>query len=100
MPRPVIEHCWVYIITNEHHSVLYTGVTSDLPGRVWQHRSGDGSAFTRRYNATRLVYFEQGGNMLAMIAREKQIKSGSRAKKVRLIEGFNPEWKDLCDEIL
>ncbi len=100
MPRRAIEGGWVYILTNEHRTVLYTGVTSNLRVRIARHRSGLGSKFTRRYNATRLVYYEQARSLQAMIAREKQIKAGSRAGKVRLIEAFNPEWKDLYEELL
>ena len=91
---------YVYILTNANHTVLYTGVTSDLVHRVGRHRLGQGSAFTKAYNASRLVYYESGGDIGSIIAREKQIKAGSRAKKVALVEAANPEWKDLYEELV
>ncbi|MFI5167745.1 MAG: GIY-YIG nuclease family protein [Thermoanaerobaculales bacterium] len=82
----------VYIMCNKTNHVLYTGVTSDLPIRVDKHRLKlDPLAFTARYNVTKLVYFELTENIAAAIEREKQIKAGSRAKKVALIEAINPE---------
>jgi putative endonuclease len=86
---------YVYIVTNRNHTVLYTGVTSDLKGRVSQHRSGRGGSFTSRYRVTQLVYFEVCQDARSAISREKQIKAGSRAKKLALIEAANPGWKDL-----
>jgi putative endonuclease len=91
------EYC-VYIITNAHNTVLYTGVTNDLQRRILEHRSGEGSSFAKKYNATKLVYFESGDDVNIAIAREKQIKAGPRKKKIELIESINPEWKDLFDE--
>jgi putative endonuclease len=88
----------VYILTNTHHSVLYTGVTNNLPRRLFQHRQGFGSAFTRRYNAHKLVYFELFGEPRFAIAREKQLKAGPRARKVALIESANPDWRDLSED--
>ena len=90
------QYC-VYIMTNAHNTVLYTGVTNDLARRVLQHRAGE-SGFTKRYNVTKLVYFECGGDVNVAIFREKQIKAGSRQKKVDLVNGMNPEWNDLFDE--
>jgi putative endonuclease len=91
---------WAYILSNLHRTALYTGMSSDLRSRVSRHRLGeDVRSFTYRYNATRLVWYEWHGSIEAAIAREKQIKAGSRAKKIALIEGLNPEWKDLYDEI-
>ena len=88
-----------YVMTNRGHTVLYTGVTDDLYRRVHEHRLHvDPSSFTARYNADRLVWFEMTSSIVAAIAREKQIKAGSRADKVRLIEAMNPEWKDLAEE--
>ncbi len=75
------QYC-VYIITNFHNTVLYTGVTNDLQRRVLEHKSGKGGAFTSKYRATKLVYFECGEDVRAAILREKQIKAGSRQKKV------------------
>jgi putative endonuclease len=89
----------VYIMTNKRNGTLYTGVTSDLVKRVWQHRNGVGDGFTKRYGCKLLVWYEAGGDMTSAIRREKQIKAGSRAGKVRLIEAVNPAWRDLWDEI-
>ncbi len=92
------EYC-VYIMTNAHHTVLYTGVTNNLARRVYEHKRGLGGAFTKKYNVNKLVYYEVGDNVYSVIAREKQIKGGSRKKKVALIDNLNPEWKDLDEEI-
>ena len=89
----------VYILTNRYNRVLYTGVTSDLRARMYQHREKLMPGFTSRYNVTKLVYFEAGHDALGAIAREKQIKAGSRRKKVDLINTLNPEWRDLCEEL-
>jgi putative endonuclease len=89
---------YVYIMTNAHNTVLYTGVTNELQGRVLEHKSGKGSEFTKKYNLTKLIYFESGDDINAAIAREKQIKAGSRKKKIELIESINPGWKDLFEE--
>jgi putative endonuclease len=89
----------VYIATNERRTVLYTGVTSDLSKRMWQHKEKLVDGFTSHYNADRLVYYEPARDPLAAIAREKQIKSGSRRKKIALIETINPRWRDLYDEL-
>lgn len=89
---------YVYILTNYHNTVLYTGVTSDLKGRLIKHKEKvyPGS-FTSKYNVTKLVYFEQFDSMELAIKREKQIKAGSRKKKNELINTINPEWADLID---
>ena len=89
----------VYIMTNDHRTVLYTGVTSDLKARVYQHREKLLGGFTKRYNACSLVYYEAGGDASGAIAREKQIKAGSRQKKVDLIDSINPDWKDLYNQL-
>ncbi len=95
-----MEHRYfVYIMTNRHHTVLYTGVTNDLVRRVFQHRDKAVPGFTSRYNVDKLVFFEETSDVLAAIAREKQIKGGSRRKKIALIEGMNPEWRDLYDDL-
>jgi len=87
---------FIYILTNNHHSVLYIGVTSDLAIRLYQHRTGVfKNAFTNRYNVKRLVYFEVFDCIETAIAREKQLKAGSRQKKIDLVNRLNPEWKDL-----
>jgi putative endonuclease len=85
-------------MTNAYNNVLYTGVTNDLHRRVLEHRSGKGSGFTSKYKATNLVYFDCGNDVKEAIFREKQIKAGSRKKKLELVNGMNPEWKDLFDE--
>jgi putative endonuclease len=90
----------VYIMTNSHNTVLYTGVTNNLYRRVLEHRSGKGGYFTKKYNVTKLVYYEFGDDINMAILREKQIKAGSRKKKLELINSMNPEWKDLLEEIL
>jgi putative endonuclease len=90
---------YVYIMTNKNNTVLYTGVTSDLQKRVWQHREELVEGFTKRYNVAKLVYYEICPDMLSAIAREKQLKGGSRQKKVDLINGLNPEWRDLYEDL-
>ena len=89
----------VYIMTNKYNRVLYTGVTSDLKGRAYQHREGLVAGFTKRYNLHKLVYYETFEDPNTAIAREKQIKAGSRAAKLKLINGGNPDWCDLYDKI-
>ena len=84
----------VYIWTNERNTVLYTGVTGDLKTRVHQHREKLLAGFTSRYNLSKLVYFETGYDPSGAIAREKQVKAGSRQKKIDLINRQNPEWRD------
>ena len=95
-------HFYVYIATNHpRNTVLYTGVTNGLIKRSGQHaeKRFPGS-FTARYNVNRIVYFETFGDIHAAIDREKQIKAGSRKKKVDLIDGINPGWNDLVEEML
>ena len=84
-------------MTNRNKTVIYTGVTNDLKRRVQEHRDKKGCSFTKRYNITMLVYYESFDRMIDAIAAEKKIKSGSRAKKIELIESMNPYWKDLFD---
>ena len=86
-------------MTNQHNTVLYTGVTNDLVRRVFQHREKTLPGFTSRYNVDKLVFFEETSDVLAAIAREKQIKGGSRRKKIALIEGLNPGWRDLYGDL-
>jgi putative endonuclease len=88
----------VYIMSNRRNGAIYTGVTSDLPKRVWQHREGC-AGFTARYNCKLFVWYELRGSMEDAILREKQIKGGSRARKLALIEALNPSWADLWDDI-
>ena len=89
----------VYILTNDRRTVLYTGVTSDLPKRIYEHGANLVAGFTKRYNVHRLVWYESTDNPEAAIMREKQIKAGSRAKKIALIEAMNPTWRDLSGEL-
>jgi putative endonuclease len=90
-------HYYVYIMSNISKT-LYTGVTRDLQRRVYQHKAKEIDGFTRRYNITMLVYFEETTDVLSAIAREKQVKAWTRAKRVALIESVNPTWKDLSAE--
>jgi len=89
----------VYIMTNKYNRVLYTGVTSNLLSRIYEHKNKTKNGFTSRYNVDILVYFENYLAIEEAIAREKQIKAGSRKKKIELIESINSEWKDLSGEI-
>ena len=90
----------VYILSNKHNSVLYTGVTNDLVRRVYEHRNGlNSKSFSSKYNATKLVYFESFHSIEEAISREKQLKGGSRKKKENLINSFNPDWNDLWENI-
>ena len=91
---------YVYIMTNKSNNVLYTGVTNDLVRRVYEHRMKLTPGFTSRYNVTKLVYFEECIDPSSAIAREKQIKAGSRQKKIDLVNGMNPTWSDLYDGII
>ena len=92
------ETYYVYIMTNQSNHVLYTGVTSELENRCIQHRSKNyPDSFTARYNVNKLVYHEAFGNIDYAIAREKQIKAGSRKKKTELINRLNPNWLDLFE---
>jgi putative endonuclease len=87
---------YVYIITNRSKT-LYTGVTNDLMRRVYEHKNKMVDGFTKKYNITKLVYYEETDDVQAAIAREKQIKGWLRKKKMALIESVNPEWKDLSE---
>lgn len=90
----------VYILTNKWNKVLYTGVTSDLVKRIWQHKNKTFGGFTKKYNLDKLVYYEFFEDITLAIKREKKIKAGSRQKKIDLINKFNPEWKDLYSKII
>ena len=85
------------MMTNRNKTVIYTGVTNNLKRRVQEHKNKIGSSFTKNYNITTLVYYESFNRIYDAIAAEKKIKSGSRAKKIALIESTNPGWKDLYD---
>jgi putative endonuclease len=88
---------YVYNMTN-HSRTLYTGVTNNLQRRVYAHKHKLVPGFTSKYNITKLVYYEEGNDVNAALAREKQIKGWLRAKKIALIESINSEWKDLSLE--
>ena len=90
---------YVYIMANRYNNVLYTGVTNDLKRRVYEHKMHLVRGFTSRYNVEKLVYYEATDDIQAAILREKQIKGGSRQKKIDLIMSINPEWKDFFDEL-
>ena len=86
-------------MTNARNSVIYTGVTNDLNKRVYEHKSGLAGGFTVRYNVTKLVYYEVFQNIEDAILREKQIKAGSRERKVRLVDSTNERWRDLYGDL-
>lgn len=88
---------YVYLMTDRHRGTLYAGVTNDLERRVYEHKNKSVDGFSRRYHVTTLVYFEETGDVLAAIAREKQIKGWTRARKVALIDSVNPRWADLSE---
>jgi putative endonuclease len=90
----------VYILASRRNGTLYTGVTSDLLKRIWEHRSGLAEGFTKRYGVHRLVYFEIHDYLTEAIRREKQIKKWRRAWKIDLIERTNPQWHDLWPTIV
>ncbi len=89
----------VYIMTDEQHTLLYTGRTGDLKRRVAQHKSGNGGVFTRRYSLFKLVYYEALADAGAARLREKQIKRGGKKQRMKLINGMNPEWIDLFNKL-
>jgi putative endonuclease len=95
MDTTIMQTSYIYILTNEHHNVLYVGVTSDLKQRITQHKNRAFKGFTFKYNVHKLVYYETFADILEAIARENQIKGGSRQKKIDLINAMNPGWEDL-----
>jgi len=90
---------YVYIMTNKRNTVLYTGITNDLKRRVYEHKAKLVEGFTKRYNVNELIYYEASRDIESVILREKQIKGGSRTKKMELVNSMNPEWKDLYDDL-
>jgi len=90
---------YVYILTNKLNSVLYTGVTNDLKKRVYEHKNKMVDGFSKKYNVSKRVYYEVLNDPESAIIREKQIKDGSRQKKINLIDEMNQEWVDLCEKI-
>ena len=96
--RPTFQPA-VYMMASARNGTIYVGVTSNLIQRGWQHREGIGDGFTNRYGCKLLVWFELHATMEYAIAREKQLKGGSRKRKLALIEAENPRWRDLFDEL-
>jgi len=93
-------HYYIYFLTNKHNTVIYVGFTSNLIRRIWEHKNHVVKGFTDKYNTDKLVYYEVFEDRDSALAREKQIKAGSRQKKTDLINKTNPEWRDLYDSIL
>jgi len=91
---------WFYFMSNRRDGILYAGVTSNLPRRIYEHREGLIKGFTQRYGLKMLVYYEQYEDILSAIQREKTVKHWPRAWKVRLIHATNPEWNDLYDTLI
>jgi putative endonuclease len=89
----------VYIMASRRNGTVYVGATSNLVQRAWQHREGVADSFTKRHGCKLLVWYEPASTMEYAIAREKQIKGGSRTKKLALVEAMNPQWRDLFDDI-
>jgi len=89
----------VYILASRRNGTLYVGVTSNLAARAWQHKNHVVAGFTEKYGVHNLVWYEVHETMESAILREKQLKAGSRARKLALIEAMNPQWRDLHDEI-
>ena len=90
----------VYILASKPNGTLYTGVTSNLLQRVWQHKNNQVKGFTQKYDVKRLVYYEVAEDIVSAITREKQIKKWNREWKIRLIEEMNPEWEDLYYQLI
>jgi putative endonuclease len=97
--EPMKQPC-VYMMASKRHETLYAGVTSNLPKRAFEHREGLESGFSKKYGCKMLVWYEVHETMIEAITREKQIKAGSRAKKLALIEALNPEWTDLYGSLV
>lgn len=93
------KHYYVYIMTGKSNKVLYTGITNDLKRRVYEHKEKLAVGFTKKYNITKLVYYEIFRDVESAILREKQIKGGSRIKKIMLIASINEGWRDLYDDL-
>lgn len=91
---------YIYIITNHTNTTLYTGITNNLSRRIYEHKNHLIKGFSTRYNLTKLVYFEICDDITQAITREKQIKAGSRQKKIELIQSINPQWIDLYSTII
>jgi len=90
---------YVDIMTNNRNTVLYTGVTNDLKTRVYEHKEKLANGFTKKYNITKLVYYEACEEVEGAILREKQLKAGPRQRKIQLVNNMNKEWRDLYEEL-
>ena len=90
---------YVYLICNKNNTTIYTGITSDIKRRIWEHKNKTTKGFSSKYNLYKLLYYEIYNDPENAIIREKQIKSGSREKKIELIESMNPKWIDLYDNL-
>ena len=90
---------YVYILASKKNGTLYVGVTSDIVRRIWEHRNHVVPGFTKQYNVTKLVYYEEHGDIYEAITREKRIKKWFREWKIELIESLNPSWDDLYEKI-
>jgi putative endonuclease len=93
------KYYYVYILTNQRHTVIYTGVTNDIARRAWEHREKPLKGFTKQYNVNKLVYYETFNDINTAIAREKQLKTWNREWKENLINKTNPDWHDLYKEL-
>lgn len=93
------EQFFIYILTNWNNKVIYTGVTNNLVRRIYEHRNKVIDGFTKKYNLSKLVYFEQTHDIISAINREKEINKWRREKKNKLVESMNPSWKDLANEL-
>lgn len=92
-------HYYVYILASKRNGTLYIGVTSDLVRRTGEHRNGAVEGFTKKYHVDKLVWYEETGDVISAIAREKSLKKWNRQWKLNMIEAQNPEWKDLSEEL-
>jgi len=90
---------YVYILTNWNNKVIYIGVTNNLTRRMFEHKNKLSNGFTKKYNITKLVYFEATTDIISAIVREKELKKWRREKKNKLVESVNPEWRDLSEEL-
>ena len=91
---------YVYILFSKKRGTLYTGVTSDIKKRVFEHKQKVVDGFTSKYNVDKLGYYEEYNDIKKAIEREKQIKAGSRKKKIQIIDSMNPEWRDLVKDVI
>lgn len=94
------QQSFIYILTNNHHTTFYIGVTNNLARRIFEHKEKLTKGLSKKYNLDKLVYYEMFSDITLAIAREKQLKGGSRKKKFDLINNFNPNWEDLYYQII